>query len=744
MRRLTTALRRWLYLAVPLVILILVVWARLHAPALVERQQLMVFDLYQKLMPRPYTPVPIKIIDIDDQSLKRVGQWPWPRTLLATLVEALFAQGAIVVAFDVVFAEPDRTSPAYVLPIWRRALSHLKEASGDAKRLTEIPSVPSGSEGAERLEVLLDHDRFFAESIMQQSVVTGFVLTQEETEISPSHKWEMLSVGRDPRPFLPKFRGAVVNVAAIDQAAAGTGSLNLVPERDNVVRRASLILCQDDTIYPSLAAETMRVFLNERSYTVRTKRDPVDWLDAASIDAGVEAVEIGVEPIPTDRQGRFWIHYTRSEPSRYVPAWRFFDGSFDGGDLAGSLVFVGATAAGLHDLHATPLKAVVPGIEIHASILEQMLLGEFLERPDWATDLETVYLILLGTVPVLLLRRLGMWWAASIGFAAMVIAIGYGWYGYVEHRWLLDMVGPSLAVLLIYLVGASINFAQSEAERRYLRRAFNHYLAPAVIEQLVSDPRRLSLQGERREMTFLFTDIAGFTSLTEHTHPELLVALLNEYLDATCSIVLRAGGTIDKIVGDALHVMFNAPVVQPDHASRAVNCALALDRFCEDFVKAQRERGISFGHTRIGVNTGHCVVGNFGGGSRFDYTAHGDAINTAARLESVNQHVGIRMCVSDTTAGQCPDIAFRPVGRLVLKGKAQGIEVFEPLPEDEAASPRRAQYLGAYQLLDRGDPAAVTAFKRLKRQFPEDGLIALHARRIAAGESGVTIVMHAK
>ncbi len=554
----------------------------------------------------------------------------------------------------------------------------------------------------------------------------------------------MLQVGEDSRPFLPKFRGAVVNIPVIAQAAAGNGSLNLVPERDNVVRRASLLLCQGDTVYPSFAAETMRVFLGVPSYTIRTKRNPDNRLEDAFGAAGVEAVEIGSEPIPTDLRGRFWIHYTRAEPSRYIPAWKVFDGSFDGSHLTGSIVLLGASAAGLHDLHATPLKAVVPGMEIHASILEQMLLGDFLERPDWAGDLETFYLILLGTVPVLLLRRLGMWWAASIGFAAMVIGMGYGWYAYIEHHWLLDMVGPSAAVLVIYLAGASINFAQSEAERRYLRRAFNHYLAPAVIEQLVSDPGRLSLQGERREMTFLFTDIAGFTSLTERTDPARLVALLNDYLEQTCSIVLRAGGTIDKIVGDALHVMFNAPVAQPDHAARAVKCALALDRFCQAFVKAQADRGITFGQTRMGVNTGYCVVGNFGGSSRFDYTAHGDAINTAARLESVNRHVGTRVCVSGTAAHHCPSIPFRPVGRLVLKGKTQGLEVFEPLSEDEAASPRCQGYLSAYRLLERGEAAAVKAFAGLSRRFPEDGLIAIHARRLVAGESGVTLVMRAK
>jgi adenylate cyclase len=279
------------------------------------------------------------------------------------------------------------------------------------------------------------------------------------------------------------------------------------------------------------------------------------------------------------------------------------------------------------------------------------------------------------------------------------------------------------------------------SEKR-IKSAFSHYLAPAVIEQLLADPNRLTLGGEKRELTFLFTDIAGFTSLSEAVEPGTLMKLLNEYFDEMCGIALRHGGTIDKIVGDALHVMFNAPTEQRDHAERAVRCALDLADFCESFMARQNMNGIPMGSTRIGVNTGWAVVGNFGGTARFDYTAYGDPINTAARLEGANRYVGTRICISRSTKAQCRSIACRPVGRLVLKGKTEPIDVFEPLAETQPE--KLDDYLHAYELMEREDGEASERFRSLWERFPTDKLIAFHARRLASGDRGATITLSGK
>jgi PAS domain S-box-containing protein len=279
--------------------------------------------------------------------------------------------------------------------------------------------------------------------------------------------------------------------------------------------------------------------------------------------------------------------------------------------------------------------------------------------------------------------------------------------------------------------------AEDITGEKRLKSAFSQYLAPAVIDRVLAHPDNLSLGGEKREVTALFTDIEGFTTLSEGVEPEELVSLLNEYFDEVCPVVLRHGGIIDKIVGDSVHVLFNTPLDQPGHAGDAVRCALELQARTEALRARDDGRAPMLGRTRIGVNTGPCVVGNFGGASRFDYTAHGDAINAASRLEGANKHLGTSVCVSAATMAHCPDTPARPIGRLVLKGKSEAIEVFEPLFGDR--SQYLAQYLGAYEAMERDDPAAAGLFAALAARFPGDGLVGLHARRLSSGRVGAVI-----
>ncbi len=697
------AFSRWLFLLVPASVLVLVVGFRLQFPTQLERFQVQVFDVFQRLRPREYVPTPVRIIDIDDASLEAIGQWPWPRTRIAELIEKLHEAGATVIVLDLLFAEPDRTSPAQILPLW------------------------SDSEVIRALALALpDHDLELAKRISAAPVVTAVALNQDSSNPRVEAKWRFDVSDRDATTALPQFSGAVVNLTPIDRAASGSGSINVIPDRDNIVRRLHTVFRLGDRLYPGLAAETMRVAQGIDTYS----------LDA--LDGTLQHVRVGAFTIPTDAAGRVWLRYTRPQPQRYIPAQDILSSRFEPDAIAGQIVIVGTSAVGLADFQATPLNPLTPGVEVHATLIEQLLLGKFLHRPDWAKGIEIVYLIVLGSVLILLLRRLHAISCAVVGAFAAMLAFGSSWYAYVTHGILLDPLVPSAEVLLIYLVGSLVNFMQSEAQRRQVRNAFNHYLAPEVVDQLLEDPQRLKLGGETREMTFLFTDVEGFTAFTESTEPVIVVKLLNDYLESTCDIVLRHGGTIDKIVGDALHVMFNAPSRQPDHAERAVRCALALDEFCEQFAAEQNEVGHKFGTTRIGINTGQVVVGNFGGAARFDYSAHGDAINTAARLESANKILGTRICVSETTHAQCERIPFRPIGCLLLRGKQLSVEVYEPLAPDAIDVERDEAYLKIYRAMD--DPATVLdALLDLARRFPDDRLIDLHRRRLAAGESGRSI-----
>lgn len=269
------------------------------------------------------------------------------------------------------------------------------------------------------------------------------------------------------------------------------------------------------------------------------------------------------------------------------------------------------------------------------------------------------------------------------------------------------------------------------------------YFSPNLVKELVENGSVLELGGERRDLTFVFTDLTNFTPLVESSEPNTVVRLLNRYLDQVTRIVFEHGGTVDKIVGDAVHAIFGAPLEQADQASRAVACALEIDRFAEELRKEKESEGISWGLTRIGVHSGPAIVGNFGGESYFDYTAHGDAINTAARLEHANKVLGTRICVSADTTCQIPEFKGRPVGSLVLKGKALGVEVFEPLGDERYASPATQAYVEAYKLLANGDPIAAQAFAALVGAYGEDPLATFHLKRLLAGDRGADIVLSA-
>ena len=685
-----------------------------RAPRVVESLRFQVFDTYQRLSPRPQASAPVVLIDIDDASLRRLGQWPWPRTRIAALMRRLHDAGAAVVGMDLILAEPDLTSPENVIPLWSEteAVARIRDA----------------------FEHLPEHDAILADAIRHVPVVTGFALTQKPNAIRPPRPYSIEIAGPSPLPVLPEFHGAVANLPRIDAGARGVGAFNFLPAVDGVLRRIPLLLRIGEEIRPSFAVEILRVLLRADGYEIRVE-------DAGFEGAlpAVEEVAVGGLVIPTDEAGRMWLHYTRPEARRSLPAWQVLAGEVPAEALSGHVVAVGTSAAGLKDLRTTPLDLAAPGVAVHAAAVEQMLLGHFLERPSWVEPVELIYTIVLGLILILLLRRLKALGCAALGAVAVAAATGSSWHAYTEYRMLVDPVLPSLVALLIYITGSLINFARTEAERRRVRLAFGHYLAPAVVQQLLDDPETLRLGGERRETTFLFTDLAGFTSLTERLEPAELVRLLNEYLDGTCRIVLKHGGTIDKIVGDALHVMFNAPGDQPDHAQRAVECALELDEFCSRYAAEQRALGVDLGNTRIGVNTGETVVGNFGGATRFDYTAHGDAINAASRLESVNKYFDTRVCVSETTLERCANVHCRPIGQLVLKGRSESLGAFEVLSASRAEKPEITEYTKAYRLLETGDPSAAERFAELSDRYPEDGLLAFYAIRLQAEVPGVVI-----
>lgn len=674
-----------------------------------------VFDQYQRWGPRTFQETPVRIIDIDDESLSKLGQWPWPRTRVAELVYKLQSVGAAAIAFDVIFAEPDRTSPSAMLGVW---------------------NPPSGLRSS--ISALPDHDAIFAKTISQGGVVLGHALQREGNP--PEHfakPYSTIMLGGSPLPFLSKFKGSVTPLRNLQDAAAGIGVVSFNPDSDGIVRRVPLMLRMGDEAVPSLTAEALRVAQDERNFFIKTNEATGD---------GLEEIRIGALTIPTTANGELWIHYTKPVPERYIPVWKVLAGEVPEEQLSGHILLIGTSAQGLMDLRFNPLGRIMPGVEAHAQALEQVFANDYLSRPGWAHGLE-MFIILVGG---LLVGFIGISVGAVFSATATVAIFGLtgwaGWYAFSNHGLLIDPVMPGITILITFILASLYHHMSSERRQRWVKQAFARYVSPNLVSHLVDHPEQLELGGRRQECSFIFTDLAGFTSLMEKIDPVEAVSLLNNYLDEMIGIAFRNDGTLDRIVGDAVAIMFSAPVIQTDHRQRALKCAIEMHRFAKKYADDISARGIPFGQTRIGVHTGEVIVGNFGGTTIFDYRALGDPINTAARLESVNKHLGTLVCISESTLSGQPDLPVRSVGRLVLKGKTKALMVYQPIivPEGDVSPDKDIPYENAYALMRDEKPEALQAFENLVSERPDDPLVKLHLGRLRAGEHGDRIVMASK
>ena len=699
------------------IVLAVVIGLRVLDVPLLQAARLAVFDAYQQAEPREYKPAPVRVIDIDEATLARHGQWPWPRRKVAHLINRLHEHGAAAIGLDIVFAEPDRTSPTLLLE------------SLKADGLVETT--------ASEAKPWPDYDAELATAFTEARVVSSFGLHGTNNNASPALRAGIAVIGENPVNSLHRYAGAVTNLPALENTAIGNGSFSVVSETDKVIRRVPLLAALNGQIYPSLIVEMLRVAQGADTIGIRSKSAAQGMGGPASVNT----LRVGRVEVPVERDGQTWVHYTDHQPARTIPAWEIMDGEGVNPDLLprlrGNLVLVGFSAVGLVDLRSTPLNPFEPGVNIHAQVLEQIILGDGLTRPVWTTPAELGGAAFLALIAVWLIAKRGARWGGIAVAVAIAGWLGGCWYAYSHEQLLVDATFPVLAILLSAGLAAAMAFARTEREKGQIRDAFGQYLSPQLVNQLADDPSSLKLGGEYREMTFLFTDLQGFTSMTEGMEPDVLVSTLNGYLDGMCSIVIDHGGAVDKIVGDAVHAMFNAPVEMPDHQAQAVKCALAMDEFAQAFVARMQAEGVPLGITRIGVNTGPVIVGNFGGTKRFDYTAHGDAINTAARLEAANKQLGTRICISGTTVLGYQDIQFRPIGSLMLRGKTIGVPTVEPIQETALSDEDLQAYRKAYETLDT--EAGAATITRLAASNTDDPLVSLNATRLEQGEAGTEI-----
>lgn len=693
---------------------------RVSDPISLKNLRMAQFDQFQRSFPRIYQPAAVRIVDVDEYSLQQLGQWPWPRTRVAELVQKLNEAGAASIAFDMILAEPDRTSPQAVARSWNRpVLSTL-------------------------LKGLPDHDEELARTLDGRNVILGTSLSITGDDATPPPRdypvpYRVIKIGTgDPSTWLHGFDTVVEPLPVLARHASGLGALNFATDVDGVVRRVPLMLMHDREMVPTLSAEALRVAQGARNHLLRVG------------EAGTQDVRVGSVTIPTNAHGEVWLHYTPPVDSRTVSAAKVVAGEIPRESIEGHIMLIGSSAAGLMDLRYNPMGELMPGVQAHALALEQVLSGHYLQRPNWADAGEIVALGIGALVVGLVALAAPALWASAFGVLMIGGSLGGAVWAFQDQRLLLDGLTPALAMMLSFGIASGLHHLVSERQQRWVREAFSRYVSPNRVAYLVEHPEQLQLGGTRQDCSFVFTDLAGFTTLMEQGDPARAVSLLNAYLDSMLAIVFKYEGTLDRIVGDAVAVLFSAPVVQPDHHRRALQCALEMDRFASDYSRRLQADGVGWGHTRVGVHCGEVIVGNFGGTNLFDYRALGDPINTAARLETVNKHLGTRMCVSGDIMQDNPDVPSRFVARLVLKGKSRALPVYEPeAAKDVAARVPKTEWDHAVAMLgpdeSRREPDRVLAvFEDLSARFPEDPLVMLHLERLRAGARDDLIVMSEK
>jgi adenylate cyclase len=671
---------------VALALLTILVGVRIADPQLVESLRHRAFDMMQQWYPRAESEIATVIVDIDEKSLAEVGQWPWSRTTLGKLVERLTSAGAKVIAFDVLFAERDRLSPDSIVTVY--------------------PELPDAAVSA--LRSLPSNDDLMAQSMAGARVVLGEAadsLRRSAIGPRPESSTRFAFLGPPPDRFLLRFPSVVRNLPVLERAASGHGIFSVAPEADNIVRRVPMLYNIDGRVRPGFALEALRVAAGETTVAVST--------DAA----GVRYVATGGVRVDTDRNGLVGVYFAPSDRERYVSASEVLSGAVPRERLAGKFALVGTSAAGLRDLRATPLAQSVPGIEVHAQVIDTVLAGGGLLRPNYALGLELTVLVLAGALFIIFMPRLGPAKTFALGGGLLAALVAFSWYAFVGERFLVDYSYSAIGAGTIFVFLAGCNYFSGELEKRRIRGAFSHYLSPDLVSKLAADPAALKLGGETRNMTFLFCDVRGFTTISEQfkSNPQGLTQLINRFLTPLTDLIMGRRGTIDKYMGDCIMAFWNAPLDVDRHPAEAAGAALAMiDEIRKLNVDLETEAAaegrpcypINIG---IGLNTGDVVVGNMGSARRFDYSVLGDAVNLAARLEGQSKTYGVSIVMGEATYEECKeDFATIELDMIAVKGKSEAVRIYALLgdrnlkesPEFAEYQRRHRDFLGAYRAQD--------------------------------------------
>jgi adenylate cyclase len=699
--------------AVCAAIAVVIACLRLVAPVPIEVLDRKLLD-FRHLARGPVEAGPeVVIVAIDEASLARVGRWPWPRARVAELVDRLSDVGVAAIGFDVVFDQPMST-------VDRGAL----EAALDA--------APGRSPAALRqlLQGELNDDARLEASLRRSGRVVlahffefgGAAEPDLAAETARLPELTVLRTGGAEPAMIPGLKSpsrAQLAIPSLREASAGAGYINFLPDPDGIYRRAPLALAVGDRLLPSFALEVLRVARGGGGANVTLG------------PGGIADIRLQDFDIPVDGAGQLWIDFL-GPPKTFpqVSAADVLAGRVPREELAGRIAVVGFTAAGFDEV-PTPFAAVVPGVEVQATVLDNVLHGRMLRRPWWLVPLEAVVVLLLGLLVGPMLRRLRAGWGAV---AALLLAVGYlgvtQWL-FVRDGLALGAVYPLAALVFCTLGGAVYLSVVEEGEKRKIRDAFGRYVNREVADLIASDPARLRLGGERRPITVLFSDIRGFTGLSERLPPDTLGEMLSRYLGEMTDVVFARAGLLDKYIGDAVMAFWGAPMETPDHAARCCNAALDMQASLARLNESWEAAGLPRLVVRIGINTGEAVIGNFGSARRFSYTAVGDAVNLASRLEHLNEDYDTRIMLTDATlAALGDDFICREIDHVQVRGRAQAATVYELIGRraddgDGSLARRAAAFEEAVRAARAGDlPDALDRLEKLAAVHPRDAAVA--------------------
>lgn len=713
--------RRGVQMAILMALLLMATWFSGTERPWLQRLQYVTFDTFNKIKPREATES-VVIVDIDEESLATLGQWPWPRNVIGGMVEKLSDMGAASIAFDMVFAEHDRTSPPLI-----------------AKNL---PDGDNADIARDALSGLPDNDDLFAQSIEKAGrVVTGFVWSDEgNIGKVPITKRGMVLSKEAKKMLMENAKPAyhmVTNLPPLEKAAAGNGSFSVSTDIDGIVRRVPLVIRflphdgSNPHLYPSLSLEALRVALGGKDsiqIMPTPSKSTLDLLKPALI------AKIGPLRIPLNEDGQIWVYYAPVKKERYIPAWRIISGQIDPDKIKGRVVMIGTSAEGLKDIRSSPLNLFVPGVEMHVNIIEQALQKRFISRPALATGIEAVFIFVTGLAVIILAPFVNLFVLFGTVGVLIFSAFTLSWKAYIGPGVLIDPVYPSLAVMVMFILSSLLSYLKSEYERREIRSAFGLYISPDFMKELTKNPDKLKLGGEIKTLTIMFTDIRNFTTIAEGMTPQVLINTMNDFLTPMSDEVMKARGTIDKYMGDAMMAFWNAPLDVDNHERHALRAALAMRAVLAPVnadlkIKAEKEgRHFLPLNCGIGINTGPVAVGNMGSRQRFAYSVLGDAVNLASRLEGQTKTYGLNILIGENTANNAADFALMEVDLIKVKGKNEPVRIYTVLGDvDKAQDPAfqawkaaHDAFLAAYRVKDFD--AAIHHLKACRAMDIEDML----------------------